>query len=68
VHSLKLLAAHCLVHTTGNIPETITDEAEGDGETIAWADINGERKEFTVADLAQQEHAEKLEKFIEDVK
>ncbi|XP_077284505.1 MLF1-adaptor molecule [Arctopsyche grandis] len=69
VHSLKLLAAHCLVNTSANISETITDEVVGkEGVALVWTVIDGERREFTVADLPQQQHSEKLEKFVEDVK
>ncbi|XP_037295413.1 nuclear receptor-binding protein homolog isoform X2 [Manduca sexta] len=68
VHSLKLLAAHTLVNTTANISETITDEVAGggSGEALAWCVKGGERMELAAKDL--QPHAEKLEKFVEDVK
>ncbi|XP_028039067.1 nuclear receptor-binding protein homolog [Bombyx mandarina] len=68
VHSLKLLAAHTLVNTTANISETITDEVTGgsSGEALAWCVRGGERVEIAAKDL--QPHAEKLEKFVEDVK
>ncbi|KAF9422265.1 hypothetical protein HW555_002074 [Spodoptera exigua] len=67
VHSLKLLAAHTLVNTTANISETITDEVAGgsSGEALAWCVRGGERVELAARDL--QPHAEKLEKFVEDV-
>ncbi|XP_075970011.1 MLF1-adaptor molecule [Anticarsia gemmatalis] len=68
VHSLKLLAAHTLVNTTANISETITDEVAGggSGEALAWCVKGGELMEIAAKDL--QPHAEKLEKFVEDVK
>ncbi|CAH2072955.1 unnamed protein product, partial [Iphiclides podalirius] len=66
VHSLKLLAAHTLVNTTANISETITDEVCGGGGGGAWCVRGGQRCEFTAKEL--QPHAEKLEKFVEDVK
>ncbi|XP_028167521.1 nuclear receptor-binding protein homolog [Ostrinia furnacalis] len=68
VHSLKLLAAHTLVNTTANISETITDEVAGggSGEALAWCARGGERVELAARDLPP--HAEKLEKFVEDVK
>ncbi|GBP38799.1 Nuclear receptor-binding protein homolog [Eumeta japonica] len=68
VHSLKLLAAHTLVNTSANISETITDEVTGGGggEPLAWCERGGERVEVSAKDL--QPHAEKLEKFVEDVK
>lgn len=40
----------------------------GEGVALAWAEIGGQRREFTAQDLPQQQHAEKLEKFVEDVK
>ncbi|XP_013196846.2 nuclear receptor-binding protein homolog [Amyelois transitella] len=68
VHSLKLLAAHTLVNTSANISETITDEVAGgsSGGALAWCIKGGERVELSAKDL--QPHAEKLEKFVEDVK
>lgn len=68
VHSLKLLVAHCLVMTSANISETITDEVMGGstGLALAWCVKGGERTEITRDDL--QPHTEKLEKFVEDVK
>ncbi|CAG9784068.1 unnamed protein product [Diatraea saccharalis] len=68
VHSLKLLAAHTLVNTTANISETITDEVAGGGRDspLAWCTRSGERVEVAAKDLPP--HAEKLEKFVEDVK
>ncbi|CAK1545043.1 unnamed protein product [Leptosia nina] len=66
VHSLKLLAAHTLVNTTANISETITDEVCGSGGALAWCSRGGETKELSAKDLPP--HAEKLEKFVEDVK
>ncbi|XP_046965091.1 nuclear receptor-binding protein homolog [Vanessa cardui] len=67
VHSLKLLAAHTLVNTTANISETITDEVCGGagGAALAWCERAGLRHELSARDLP---HAEKLEKFVEDVK
>ncbi|XP_034840792.1 nuclear receptor-binding protein homolog [Maniola hyperantus] len=67
VHSLKLLAAHTLVNTSANISETITDEVCGgsSGGCLAWCSRSGERHELFGKDLP---HAEKLEKFVEDVK
>lgn len=51
-----------------NISETITDEVAGgsSGEALAWCVRGGERVELAARDL--QPHAEKLEKFVEDVK
>ncbi|XP_026331465.1 nuclear receptor-binding protein homolog, partial [Hyposmocoma kahamanoa] len=65
VHSLKLLAAHTLVDATANISETITDEVCGGGCALAWCLKGGQRVELAAKDLP---HAEKLEKFVEDVK
>ncbi|XP_039747162.1 nuclear receptor-binding protein homolog [Pararge aegeria] len=65
VHSLKLLAAHTLVNTSANISETITDEVCGSGGALAWCARGGRRHELAGKDLP---HAEKLEKFVEDVK
>lgn len=68
VHSLKLLAAHVLVNTAANISETITDEVTGAASEheLAWCERGGARLAVTARDL--QPHAEKLEKFVEDVK
>ncbi|XP_032513494.2 LOW QUALITY PROTEIN: nuclear receptor-binding protein homolog [Danaus plexippus] len=65
VHSLKLLAAHTLVNTCANISETITDEMSSGGGVAAWSSRGGARSELAARDLP---HAEKLEKFVEDVK
>ena len=47
---------------TANISETITDEVCG---ALAWCARSGTRHELSARDLP---HAEKLEKFVEDVK
>ncbi|GJQ71605.1 putative protein kinase [Trypoxylus dichotomus] len=72
VHSLKLLAAHCLVKSAGaNIAETITDELMqrlyGPETVLAEMKYNGgqESKKMKLSDVGV---TEKLEKFIEDVK
>ncbi|KAJ0180803.1 hypothetical protein K1T71_004207 [Dendrolimus kikuchii] len=51
-----------------NISETITDEVAGGGggHALAWCVRGGERAELAARDLPP--HAEKLEKFVEDVK
>lgn len=51
-----------------NISETITDEVTGGGGgcALAWCTRDGETITVTAKDL--QPHAEKLEKFVEDVK
>lgn len=49
-----------------NISETITDEVCGSGGALAWCVKDGQRRELDARDL--QPHAEKLEKFVEDVK
>lgn len=56
------------VARAANISETITDEVAGggSGEALAWCVKQGERAELAAKDL--QPHAEKLEKFVEDVK
>ncbi|KAL4709089.1 hypothetical protein ACJJTC_015628 [Scirpophaga incertulas] len=67
VHSLKLLAAHTLVNTSANISETITDEVTGAGTApLAWLTRGDERVCVSAKDVPP--HAEKLEKFVEDVK
>lgn len=50
-----------------NISETITDEVAGgsSGGALAWCIRGGEQFELAARDLP---HAEKLEKFVEDVK
>lgn len=69
VHSLKLLAAHCLVDSAPNFSETIIDEMMQRlyKPDVILADIKGDREilEFKLADVPS---AEKLEKFVEDVK
>ncbi|XP_041977083.1 nuclear receptor-binding protein isoform X2 [Aricia agestis] len=65
VHSLKLLAAHTLVNTNANVSETITDEVMGANGALAWCVLGGQRVELAARDLA---HAEKLDKFVEDVR
>lgn len=70
VHSLKLLAAHTLVNTTGSISETITDEVTQRlfGPDVVVAEIvhpGGSCVQMRMADIPV---AEKLEKFVEDVK
>nr|XP_022915989.1 nuclear receptor-binding protein homolog isoform X2 [Onthophagus taurus] len=71
VHSLKLLAAHCLVNkSAANITETITDELmqrvyrpEVVIAEVRYGDRIGKQTK-----LSDVHSAEKLEKFIEDVK
>lgn len=53
------------MRAAANISETITDEVCGGGCTLAWCVRGGERVELSAKDLP---HAEKLEKFVEDVK
>lgn len=69
VHSLKLLAAHCVVNTAQNFSETIIDEMMPRlyKPEVVWADIQrlSEPIEFKLGDVPS---AEKLEKFVEDVK
>uniref|UniRef100_A0A0K8TKC3 Nuclear receptor-binding protein homolog n=1 Tax=Tabanus bromius TaxID=304241 RepID=A0A0K8TKC3_TABBR len=69
VHSLKLLAAHCLVNSAPNFSETIIDEMMQRlyKPEVILADITGNREilEYRLADVPS---AEKLEKFVEDVK
>ncbi|TRY61577.1 hypothetical protein TCAL_01472 [Tigriopus californicus] len=69
VHSLKLLAAHSLVNAPGNINETMDDDATKahySSQTVKAAVLkSGEQKEFKLSDFPV---AEKLEKFMEDVK
>lgn len=48
-----------------NISETITDEMSSGGGVAAWSSRGGARSELAARDLP---HAEKLEKFVEDVK
>ncbi|KAF5279213.1 hypothetical protein FQR65_LT03461 [Abscondita terminalis] len=72
VHSLKLLAAHCLAKNTGNsnISETITDELMQRlyGPDVIIAVINHVDKPTTQLKMSDIQGAEKLEKFVEDVK
>ena len=77
VHSLKLLAAHTLVNGSGSsgeessnsINETMTDEAiqshYGLDSIMATVTKGGKATDFKLADVPV---AEKLEKFMEDVK
>ncbi|KAK5644753.1 hypothetical protein RI129_006053 [Pyrocoelia pectoralis] len=72
VHSLKLLAAHCLAKNTGNsnISETITDELMQRlySPDVIIAVINHLDKPVTQIKMSDIQGAEKLEKFVEDVK
>lgn len=72
VHSLKLLAAHCLAKNTGNsnISETITDELMQRiySPDVIVAVINHLDKPATQIKMSDVQGAEKLEKFVEDVK
>lgn len=70
VHSLKLLAAHCLAKNTANISETITDELMQRlyGPDVIIAVINHLDKPATQLKMSDIQGAEKLEKFVEDVK
>ncbi|GLV32468.1 MLF1-adaptor molecule [Carabus blaptoides fortunei] len=70
VHSLKLLAAHCLVKSAANISETITDELMQKlyGPDVVVAEVlhqHGSGRQVRMCDVPV---AEKLEKFVEDVK
>jgi len=71
VHSLKLLAAHILVNTPAPINETMTDEAIQThyGRDTVMAAVkrisDGKIVEYKLSDFPV---AEKLEKFMEDVK
>lgn len=73
IHSCQFLSYTApsklsLVVSAANISETITDEVAGgaSGEALAWCVRAGERVQLAAKDL--QPHAEKLEKFVEDVK
>ncbi|CAH0773135.1 unnamed protein product [Bemisia tabaci] len=68
VHSLKLLAAHTLVHSAANISETISDEVVY-GSDVILAEIRHSdgRPPFQMK-MADVPITEKLEKFVEDVK
>ncbi|KAB0794436.1 hypothetical protein PPYR_11275 [Photinus pyralis] len=70
VHSLKLLAAHCLAKNTANISETITDELMQRiySPDVIVAVINHLDKPATQIKMSDVQGAEKLEKFVEDVK
>ncbi|XP_044731811.1 nuclear receptor-binding protein homolog [Chrysoperla carnea] len=70
VHSLKLLAAHCLVNTAANISETITDELVQKlyGPEVVVAEIVHSDRPGVQIKMSDVPVAEKLEKFIEDVK
>lgn len=70
VHSLKLLAAHCLAKNTANISETITDELMQRlySPDVIIAVINHLDKPVTQIKMSDIQGAEKLEKFVEDVK
>lgn len=67
VHSLKLLAAHCLVKSAANISETITDELMQKlyGPDVVVAEVVQHNQQVRMCDVPV---AEKLEKFVEDVK
>lgn len=71
VHSLKLITAHCLVNTTPNFSETIIDEMmqrlykPNTVLAVVSSSCLTEPLEFKLADVTT---AEKLEKFVEDVK
>merc|ERR1712223_1469438 len=71
VHSLKLLAAHILVNTPAPMNETMTDEAIQThyGRDTVMANVrrrtDGKIIEYKLSDFPV---AEKLEKFMEDVK
>ncbi|XP_067615057.1 nuclear receptor-binding protein homolog [Eurosta solidaginis] len=72
VHSLKLLAAHCLVFTPKNwtmFSETVIDgmmqRYNRPEVTMARITINGEDLDYRLSDVPA---ADKLEKFVEDVK
>ncbi|XP_059620586.1 nuclear receptor-binding protein-like isoform X1 [Phlebotomus argentipes] len=70
VHSLKLLAAHCLVDTAPNLQQEPTiDEAMQRvyKPDIVLADISRANDPVEVR-LADVQSAEKLEKFVEDVR
>uniref|UniRef100_W8C341 Nuclear receptor-binding protein homolog n=2 Tax=Ceratitis capitata TaxID=7213 RepID=W8C341_CERCA len=72
VHSLKLLAAHCLVFSPKN--RTLFSETVIDGMmqrynrpevVMARVSYGGEEKDYSLSDVPS---ADKLEKFVEDVK
>ncbi|CAG9861891.1 unnamed protein product [Phyllotreta striolata] len=70
VHSLKLLAAHCLVRKSANISETITDELmqRWYGPDVIVAEMKRRSGECVQMKMANITVTEKLEKFVEDVK
>ncbi|XP_063221034.1 nuclear receptor-binding protein homolog isoform X3 [Bacillus rossius redtenbacheri] len=70
VHPLKLLAAHALVHSTANISETITDEVVQRlfGPDVVVAEIVHPDRPGVQMKMGDIPVAEKLEKFVEDVK
>ncbi|OXU19757.1 hypothetical protein TSAR_010575 [Trichomalopsis sarcophagae] len=70
VHSLKLLAAHALVNSATNISETITDEVLQRlyGPDTVVAEIKYQNRPPHQIRLSDIPVAEKLEKFVEDVK
>ncbi|XP_046478095.1 nuclear receptor-binding protein [Neodiprion pinetum] len=70
VHTLKLLAAHALVNSATNISETITDEVLQRlyGPDTVVAEVRyADRSPYQIRSSDIQV-AEKLEKFVEDVK
>ncbi|XP_011496866.1 PREDICTED: nuclear receptor-binding protein homolog [Ceratosolen solmsi marchali] len=70
VHSLKLLAAHALVNSATNISETITDEVLQRlyGPDTVVAEIKYQNRPSHQIRFSDIPVAEKLEKFVEDVK
>ncbi|RZC38157.1 nuclear receptor-binding protein -like, partial [Asbolus verrucosus] len=70
VHSLKLLAAHCLVKRSANISETITDELmqRWYGPDMIVAEIKHKSGPPVQMKMSDIPITEKLEKFVEDVK
>lgn len=69
VHSLKLLAAHCVVKSAPNFSENIIDERmqERYKPDIILAEIQASTKSIVIR-LADVPTVEKLEKLVEDVK
>ncbi|CAG2055458.1 unnamed protein product [Timema podura] len=70
VHPLKLLAAHALVYSTANISETITDEVVQRlfGPDVVVAEVVHADRPGVQMRMGDVPVAEKLEKFVEDVK
>ncbi|XP_044753235.1 nuclear receptor-binding protein homolog isoform X2 [Coccinella septempunctata] len=70
VHTLKLLAAHCLVRKSANISETITDELmqRWYGPDVIVAEVRRDGQDPVQMKMADVQNTEKLEKFVEDVK